>query len=80
MKAYEEALKKSRKCSKHLYGTVPKGVQKSSLTGQNYEWVLSKSELLKLIKSTREREVLEKYSKPKTTYRFTQLNLIRRDP
>ena len=54
------------------------GDEKVALVGQNYEWVLSKSESTEIDKKALEKDgILEKYLKPKTTYRFTQ-NLIKK--
>jgi hypothetical protein len=49
------------------------GDKKVVIAGQVYEWVLSKSEGVDIDKAALEKDgLLDKYSKPKTTYRFTQ--------
>jgi uncharacterized protein (DUF2267 family) len=58
---------------KHCMEQFRDGDKKVALAGQNYEWVLSKSESTEIDKKALEKDgILEKYSKPKTTYRFTQ--------
>lgn len=50
------------------------GDKKVVLTGQKYEWVLSRSESIEIDKDALKKDgLLTKYSKPKITYRFTQL-------
>lgn len=49
------------------------GDKKVVLTGQKYEWVLSKTESIEIDKNALKKDgLLAKYSKPKITYRFTQ--------
>jgi len=58
---------------KHCMEQFRDGDKKVALTGQKYEWVLSKSESIEIDKDTLKKDgLLEKYSKPKATYRFTQ--------
>ncbi len=52
------------------------GDKKVVLTGQKYEWVLSKSESIEIDKDALKKDgLLTKYSKPKITYRFTQSSI-----
>jgi len=72
LKEIKEMLKK------HCMEQFRDGDEKVALVGQNYEWVLSKSESTEIDKKALEKDgILEKYLKPKTTYRFTQ-NLIKK--
>jgi len=49
------------------------GDKKVVLTGQKYEWILSRSESIEIDKDALKKDgLLTKYSKPKITYRFTQ--------
>ena len=58
---------------KHCMEQFREGDEKVAITGQVYEWVLSKSVGTEIDKKALEKDgLLEKYSKPKITYRFTQ--------
>ncbi len=74
IKADEDRLKEIKEMlKKHCMEQFRDGDKKVALVGQNYEWVLSKSESTEIDKEALEKDgILEKYSKPKTTYRFTQ--------
>lgn len=52
------------------------GDEKVTIMGQRYEWVLSKSVSTDIDKTALKKDgLLEKYSKPKITYRFTQSHI-----
>ena len=52
------------------------GDQRVAIPGERYEWVLSKSVSTEIDKKALEKDgLLEKYSKPKITYRFTQSHI-----
>jgi hypothetical protein len=52
------------------------GDQTVTIPGKRYEWVLSKSVSTEIDKKALEKDgLLEKYSKPKITYRFTQSHI-----
>lgn len=58
---------------KHCMEQFRDGDKKVALAGQNYEWVLSKSESTEIDKDALKKDgLLDKYSKPKIGYRFTQ--------
>ena len=57
----------------YCMGQFREGDEKVAIAGQVYEWVLSKSEGIDIDKAALKKDgLLDKYSKPKTTYRFTQ--------
>lgn len=58
---------------KHCMKQFREGDKKVVLTGQKYEWVLSKSVSTDIDKSALKKDgLLDKYSKQKVSYRFTQ--------
>jgi len=58
---------------KHCMEQFREGDKKVVLTGQKYQWVLSRSESTEIDKTALKKDgLLEKYSKPIVTYRFTQ--------
>ncbi len=58
---------------KHCMEQFREGDKKVVLAGQKYEWILSKSESTEIDKDALKKDgLLDKYSKPKIGYRFTQ--------
>ncbi len=70
----EKQLKKiTEAVKKHCMSQFKDGDKKVAITGKKYEWVLSKSEGTDIDKVALKKDgLLDKYSKPKTSYRFTQ--------
>ena len=67
LKEITEALKK------HCMEQFREGDKKVAIIGQTHEWVLSKTESTEIDKDALKADgLLNKYSKPKVTYRFTQ--------
>lgn len=66
LKEIQEMLKE------HFTGQFREGDTKVSLKGTSYEWVLSRSDSTEIDKESLEADgLLEKYTKPKTTYKLT---------
>ena len=66
LKSIQEMLKE------HFTGQFREGDTKVSLRGTRYEWVLSKNDSTEIDKERLEQDgLLEKYTKPKTTYKLT---------
>lgn len=73
LKEITEALKK------YCMGQFRKGDTKVAVSGMKYEWILSKSESTEIDKDALKKDgLLDKYSKPKIGYRFTQ-SLIKKE-
>lgn len=67
LKEIQEAIKK------HCMGQFRDGDTKVAIVGNKYEWILSKSESTEIDKDALKADgLLDKYSKPKVSYRFTQ--------
>ena len=63
----------------HCMSQFRDGDKKVAVMGEKYEWVLSKSESTEIDKDALKRDgLLDKYSKPKIGYRFTQ-SLIKKE-
>ena len=73
LKQITEVLKK------HCMEQFRDGDKRVALTGEIYEWILSRSESTEIDKDALKKDgLLDKYSKPKVTYRFIQ-SLIKKE-
>ena len=64
----------------HCIKQLRDGDTRVVITGPEYEWILSKSEGTDIDKKALAKDgLLEKYSKPKISYRFTQKSINKGD-